>query len=73
MTVREQVKAEIDKVRDRYLNVLFRTIRSLEVPAHRGDDAGAWGQFIAAHYGCLAEAPIERGDPGELEVREPLR
>lgn len=73
MTIREQVKAEIDKVRDRYLDVLFRTIRSLETPARPENDAATWRQFIAATYGCLADAPIERWEPGALEVREPLR
>lgn len=73
MTVREQVKAEIDKVGDQYLLVLFRMIRSLETPALRDEAEGAWSQFLAATFGCLAEAPIERGDQGAYEIRDSLQ
>jgi len=29
-----------------------------------------WHDFIKETYGCLADAPIERGPQGEYEIRE---
>lgn len=73
MTTRDQVKSEVDKVADEYLDALFRMIVSLETPSGSGAAAGSWSEFVASTYGCLADAPIERGGPGEVEVRDPLR
>ena len=32
-----------------------------------------WHDFIQETYGCLAGAPIERGEQGKYEVREAIR
>ncbi|MFW6012295.1 MAG: hypothetical protein ACOC92_01130 [bacterium] len=70
MTIREQVKAELDKVEDEYLAVVQRMLASLETPSGHERAAERWRDFIASTYGSLADAPIERGDQGQLEVRE---
>ena len=73
MTTRDQVRLEIDKVEEEYLDVLFRMIRSLETSAASDDSANSWKEFVASTYGSMAEAPIERGEQGEFEVRDLLR
>jgi hypothetical protein len=60
---KEQIKSEVDKVRDEYLGVLYRIILALEEPAkapsHRelGEAAG-WSQFLSEMYGSTADAPL---------------
>lgn len=74
---KEQIKSEIDKVREENLGVLYRVVRSLEEPARlrpvkadRADtDEASWRQFVAEMYGSMADAPIERGAQGTLESR----
>jgi len=77
MVTRELVKAEIDNVQDKYLEVLYRIIQALMNPpdlatiAPQGTvDTCSWQKFIKDTYGCLADDPIERGEQGEYEVRE---
>jgi hypothetical protein len=67
---RDQVKAE--KATDEYLDALYRTIVSLESLYRDEDAASGWSEFVASTYGCMAEAPIERGQRGELVVRDLL-
>lgn len=73
MATRDQVKAEVDRVEDEYLDVLYRMVLSLESPSSSEDAAGSWSDFVASAYGCMADAPIERGDQGELQGRDPIR
>ena len=74
MTIRDQVKAELDKVDDEYLGIVQRMIESLEGPASQeGEGEESWRDFVASTYGSLSDAPIERGEQGEFEVRDPLR
>jgi hypothetical protein len=74
VTIRERVKAELDKVDDEYLGVVQRMIESLEgPPTQEGEGEESWRDFVASTYGSLSDAPIERGELGELEVRDPLR
>ena len=72
MTTRDQVKSGVDKVEDEYLDVLFRMILSLKTPSGNKDAATSWSEFVTSTYGCLADAPIERGEQGEFEVRDLL-
>lgn len=79
MITRETIKREIDNLRDEYLEIVYRVIKSFE-KQDRTVDTNAealqkqseWDHFIQETYGCLAVAPIERGDQGESEVRERL-
>ena len=73
MTTRDQVKLEIDKVEEEYLDVLFRMIQSFETSSASDDAANNWKEFVASTYGCLADAPIVGGEQGEFEVRDLLR
>ena len=74
MTIRDQVKAELDKVNEEYLGVVHRMIESLKgPPSQEGEGDESWRDFVASTYGSLSDAPIERGEQGELEVRDPLR
>ncbi len=82
MTItRELLKAEIDKVQDRYLEILYRIIQALINPldiapphttASPQSNIGTmdWHNFIDQTYGCLADDPIERGEQGDYEIRE---
>ncbi len=77
MITREVVKAEIDKVQDDYLEVLYRIIQALMSPpdvvvvAPQGAaETLGWRKFIQDTYGCLADDPIERGEQGQYEDRE---
>lgn len=76
MVTKELIKTEIDKVREEYLPVLLRIVRSLEEPADRSPevhDEQEWKAFVAETYGSFSDSPIERGDQGEFERREPVR
>jgi hypothetical protein len=75
---KELLKAEIDKVPEENLGVLYRIVKALEEPQEENDrgaqaaDAAAWKAWIAETYGSTADAPIERGEQGSYEVREPF-
>lgn len=73
MTTRNEVQAELDKVEDRYLGVVYRLILSLERPSDSDEPADDWSAFLASAYGSTADAPIERDEQGEFEVRDSLR
>ncbi len=80
MITRETIKKEIDHVREEYLGVLYKSIRTLESPpendVHEKRDSQAareeWYKFIDTFAGCMESAPISRGDQGTFEVRENL-
>ncbi len=81
MITRELVKAEIDKVQDGYLEILYRIIQALmqplepvKVTSHTTMNAQsvAWHNFVEQTFGCLADDPIERGEQGEYEIREAI-
>jgi hypothetical protein len=65
---KELLKAEIDKVPEENLAVLYRIVKALEEPREEGDlgaragDATAWKAWIVETYGSTADAPIERGE-----------
>jgi hypothetical protein len=86
MVTREHLKQEIDRVQESYLDILFRIIQAFEhasPPKGRNilptsselpnDAPLKWHAFIEATYGSLASDPIERGDQGTYEVREPIQ
>jgi hypothetical protein len=74
VTSRDHVKAELDKVDDEYLGIVQRMLQSLERRSDRAGESGeSWEEFLASTYGSMADAPIERGEQGELEVRDALR
>jgi hypothetical protein len=73
---KELLKAEIDKVPEENLGVLYKIVKALEDPSEEtnarfqtGDEA-SWKAWIAKTYGSMADAPIERGEQGSYEVRE---
>jgi hypothetical protein len=83
MITKELIKAEIEKVQSDYLEVLYKIIKIFATPPKTGngkiatrlaekDDKFDWHAFIAQTYGCLADAPIERGDQGVYEIREAM-
>ncbi len=72
MVTREQLKTEIDKVQSQYLDILYKIIQaftgSLELESSlRISEMTDWQEFIAKTYGCLAEAPIQRGEQGPYQ------
>ena len=71
MTKREQVRAELERVDEKYLDVVLRMLRSLEPAADEVESSQAWHSFVDSYFGCCSDAPIERGDQGELEDRLP--
>lgn len=75
MISREAIKTEIDKVKSEHLELLYGIIKLLE-NGTQGIGGGAdleWRGFVANTYGCLAEAPISRGDQGHFESREAMK
>ncbi|NJL26722.1 MAG: hypothetical protein HC897_02035 [Thermoanaerobaculia bacterium] len=73
MTIREQVRAKLEKVDDEHLAIVHRMLQSLETMVPAEEPSESWSDFIAATYGCLADAPIERGEQGDFEIRDLLR
>ena len=69
---KEILKAEIDRVEEKYLEALYRIIKALEDRPPTQSDKTEWQQFIEATYGSTHQAPIERGPQGVLEVRDSL-
>ena len=76
MVTKDLLKAEIDRVPEEHLGVLYKIVRALEEPAEKAQiaelDDGAWKALLKTAYGSTADAPIERGEQGSYEVREPL-
>jgi hypothetical protein len=78
VVTKDLLKAEIDKVPDQNLGILYKIVKALEDPAEnlgprvQLDDAVSWKAWIAATYGSMGDAPIERGEQGSYEVREPF-
>lgn len=77
MITREQLKAELDEVQDKDLDILHRIIAALasspcsSKPAPESPhEQPEWRRFIEDTYGCLADDPIERGAQGGFEIRE---
>ena len=80
MITKEKIKTEIDNLKDEYLEILYRIIKALEIPVSEVTEhleiinkQSEWHNFIQETYGCLADAPIERGEQGKYEVREAIR
>jgi hypothetical protein len=73
---KDLLKAEIDKVPEENLGVLYKIVKALEEPRQedrlRPADTAEWKSWIAEIYDSTADAPIERGEQGSYEVREPL-
>lgn len=66
MSTRETIKAEIDKVQDRDLDLLYRMVRAFTAASEQAPakfDPESWSQFINNTYGSIADDPIERGEP----------
>jgi hypothetical protein len=72
------LKAEIDKVPEQNLGVLYKIVKALEESGDepgsgvQEEDAASWKAWLAESYGSMGDAPIERGEQGSYEVREPL-
>ena len=72
---KEQIKSEVDKVRDEDLGLLYRFILTLEEPTRilpsYPEPGGTldWSQFISAMYGSTADAPLARWPEGVSEER----
>jgi hypothetical protein len=72
------LKAEIDKVPEQNLGVLYKIVKALEDSGEEfqsrdlEDEAASWKAWIAETYGSMGEAPIERAGQGSYEIREPL-
>ena len=76
MINKQQIKDEIEKVRDEDLDVIYRIIQALaktpstEISRQPEEPDANWIQFVDKMYGCLSDDPIQRGNPGEFEIRE---
>ncbi len=73
MTIRDEVKAEIDRVDDEYLEIVRRMVESLERPRQVSQETPTWEDFVRSTFGSLADARIERGEQPALETRDALR
>jgi len=71
MVTKEMIMTEVDKVRHEYLASLYQIIKALEYPSSSQKlikSNSNWKEFIRSAYGCLKDAPIERGEQGEFET-----
>jgi hypothetical protein len=78
MVTKQLIKTEIDNVQDEYLEALYKIVKafgtgnnSLAIVPEK-DQEKLWQTFIQDTYGCFADDPIERGDQGGYEAREPI-
>lgn len=72
MITRDEIKTEIDKVQEEYLPALYRIVKALESPGEPLVQPDDWRAFIANTYGSTSADPIERGEQGNYEIRDPL-
>ena len=86
MITKKIIKAEIDKIQERYFEILYQVIKAFEISSERdiskteNSDANAvretskqkWYEFIEKTYGCLRDDPIERGKQGSFEIRKEI-
>ena len=76
MVTKELIKAEIDNVQEKYLELLYKIIKAFEHTSMQElttrKDKAIWQQFIAETYGSFADDPIEVGKPDEYEIREEI-
>ena len=75
MVTKALLKTEIDNVPEENLGVLYKIIKALEEPTieRTFESQAQWTAFIAETFGSTGDAPLERGEQGSYEVREPLR
>ena len=77
---KDTIKAEIDRLPDEHLDVLYRFVKALETRPSEvksgektsEDQRQDWQRFVDKTYGCLRDAPIERSGQGGYEVRGPI-
>ena len=75
MINKQQIKDEIEKVKDEDLFVIYRIIQALaktpsfEFP-RQSEKETDWVKFVNNMYGCLSDDPIQRGKQGDFETRE---
>ena len=74
---KELIKAEIDRVQDKYLEALYKIIEALVSPIDEATNPQAttvippkvkdleWPNFIKETYDCLANALLERGEQSQ--------
>ncbi len=78
MVNKQQIKDEIEKVREEDLMVIYRIIQALaktssielSMQSETASKNVNWIQFIDQMYGCLSDDPIQRGDQSKFEIRE---
>ena len=66
--IKEILKAEIDRVEEKYFEVLYRIIKALEGYRLAQSDKTEWQQFVEDTYGSTHGAPIERGPQDTFEI-----
>ena len=76
---RELLKQEIDHIQDQYIDALYMVIKAFEylpirnVPPYSPPTDAEWHRFLDKFAGSCSDAPLQRGEQGDYEVREPLR
>lgn len=80
MVDREQLKLEIDRVQDEYLEALQRIIEAFKLPSETNGRSARtlpaqeedWQKFVAETAGAWQGEPLVRGEQGNYEQREKL-
>jgi DNA replication initiation complex subunit (GINS family) len=72
MITKEQLKSEIEKIPDEYIDPLYKIIKALEKRESKTPDKD-WLDFIDQTYGCMQDNPIHRGEQGSFDLREEMR
>lgn len=72
MMTKEQLKKEVEKVPDQYIDLLYMIIKALEKQGSKPTEK-TWLEFIDNTFGCMNDSPIQRGKQGILENREEMQ
>jgi hypothetical protein len=72
MITKEQLKSEIEKVPDEYIDALYKIIKALEKRESKAPGKD-WLDFIDQTYGCMLDSPIRSGEQGAFDIRGEIR
>ncbi|HPQ39541.1 MAG TPA: hypothetical protein PLV45_04135 [bacterium] len=80
MINKQQIKDEIDNVKDEDLLIVYRIVQALaKTPSMESSPKRVkskrranWYKFLDNMFGCMSDDPIVRGTQGEIETRDAI-
>ncbi len=81
MISKEDLKNEIENVRDEHVPILYRIIKSFEhaeqvdtfAKNNSNNETKNWQNFVEETFGCLSMSKIGRGEKLEYEQRDNIQ